>query len=440
MKRAVGDLANFADDRLFNELSKGIPFIVKNAVSLDETARRLDREKEYRASSVIQGFAEEEAAKALILIDLVRCPRGWKRRAKTTKRFYGHVAKRIYAKACSYPNVWSFEELRSLVQEECRFYYLDGPNSVDWILFNSITLEREQNLYVDYLQELADEPGDYFWSVPLDRPHSLWRHNTPDCVTLAQALLKAGAGSPDGLAEIANVWRDFRPKPETNRKELRGLIAYTLDQLKKCGSSNGEQSMASFVISNWTFPMWALTIEEPRGQRKKRKGDLQELREKRRRAIEWIQETDAKRCPPPAISTAKVEALSDAYLAWESVIYARNIEKTDGEIVFRVRTAADLENDCELQSYTRVEEMFRELTEDERAALLALGWYGRQSSVADWPKIYESAKESVSTLDDNYQIGLGIYWLSGLNRWKEKPKPFQAGQWYLPKRPEMSGR
>ena len=53
MKRSVGDLANFSDDRLFKEVSEGIPLIVENAVSLDETAHRLYRDKEFRASEII---------------------------------------------------------------------------------------------------------------------------------------------------------------------------------------------------------------------------------------------------------------------------------------------------------------------------------------------------------------------------------------------------
>ena len=166
MKRAAYDLANFPDERLFRQLAEGIPLIVENAVSLDETAQRLHRQADFRASEIFRGFAEEEAAKVLILIDLVRCPRDWKERTEIPKRFYGHVAKRIYAMTCSYPRIASFKELCELVETERRPYYLDGPNWVDWIFWNDIAAKREQNLYVDYAQELSDEPGGYHWIVP----------------------------------------------------------------------------------------------------------------------------------------------------------------------------------------------------------------------------------------------------------------------------------
>ena len=71
--------------------------------------------------------------------------------------------------------------------------------------------------------------------------------------------------------------------------------------------------------------------------------------------------------------------------------------------------------------------MFRDLTGDERAALLALGWFARER-VADWQGIHERAVKAEPTTDENYQIGCACYWLAGLERWKEKPRPFQAGR------------
>ena len=424
MKRAVGDLANFPDARLFKEVSEGIPLIAQNAVSLNETAYRLYQEKEFRASEIIRGFAEEEAAKVLILIDFVRCPLNPERRAETLKRFYSHVAKRIYAMTCSYPRISSFKELCELVRMECRPYYLDGPNWVDWIFPNSITADREQTLYVDYVQDITDEAGDYYWRVPAVPPPSPWRYETPDCVKLGQALSGAGANSPDGLAEIANIWRDFEPEPETDREKLQGLIAHTLNRLARCGSGAGDESAASLIISSWSFPLWPLAIKEPRAKAE----DLKKLREERSRTVEWIQETEAKRDPPPAIFRSKVEALSDAYANWvldaDAGIAAR-AEGKEGSLL--LRSSADIGKAFELPSYARVKDTFRELTGEERAALLALGWYARER-VADWPRIYERAIGSASTLDDGYQIGQGSYWLAGLDRWEENPGPFKAGQ------------
>ena len=426
MKRSVGDLANFSDDRLFKEVSEGIPLIVENAVSLDETAHRLYRDKEFRASEIIGGFAKEEAAKVLILTDLVRCPRDWEQRGEIARRFYGHVTKRIYSMSCSYPRIASFRELCALVESESRPYYLDGPNWVDWIFPNSISAEREQTLYVDYVQDITDETGHCYWSAPTVPPFGPRRYESPDCVTLSRALSDAGANSPDGLAVIADIWRGFKPEPETDRGELRGLIAHTLERLKMCGLGAGDESASSLIVSCWSFPLWPLAIKEPRGKLE----DLEELREQRAGTVEWIQETEAKRRPPPAISRSKVKALGDAYANWERDVDAGIADRAGGnEGGLRIRSSADIEKDFELPSYARVENMFQELTEEERAALLALGWFAREQ-VADWPRIYERARFQASTLNDAYQISYGRYWLAGLDRWEEKPRLFKAGQRY----------
>ena len=155
MKRAIADVTDFSDDRLFKEVAEGVARITENATSLDESAARLHQGADFRASKIMQGFAEEEAAKVLILIDFIRCPAIPERRTQTLKHYYGHVAKRIYAMACTYPRIATFGELCNLVKQESRPVYLDGPRGVDWIFPNSISWERQQALYVDYV------PGHY---------------------------------------------------------------------------------------------------------------------------------------------------------------------------------------------------------------------------------------------------------------------------------------
>ena len=422
MRRAVNDLAQFPDNRLFKEVAEGIPLIVQNAIGFDEAAQRLHEQQQFRVSEIIRGFAEEEAAKVLILIDLVRCPSTPELKKETAKRYYGHVGKRIYATVCSYPRIGSFKEFCELVETESRPYYLDGPNRVDWIFPNSIVAEREQALYVDYVRDITDERGDYFWRVPVPSASDQRAYETPDCVRLGHALAEAGARSPEGLAIIANVWRGFKPEPETDRSELRGLITHTLARLPQNRESAGDGP--ALIISHWPFPLWSLTIREPRAKA----DELETLREDRARVIEWIEATEAKRDPPPAISRSKVEALHNAYAAWREDVDARNPYRfRDKEGRVRFVPSSELGRDFELPSYARLEEMFRELTDDERAGLLALGWYAKEQFV-DWTRTYERATASVSTLETGYQIRQACYWLDGLKRWERQPQPFHAGQ------------
>ena len=219
---------------------------------------------------------------------------------------------------------------------------------------------------------------------------------------------------------------EITSEAETDRTELQGLIADTLGRLAESGHGIKDESVSTLIISSWSFPLWPLTIEEPRG-----KPDcLKQLREERERTIDWIQRTEAKRDPPPAISRLKVEALSKAYATWVRDTdrdNARNAEsKKEGR---RTQSLKEMQEACELPSYARVKDIFRKLTEEERAALLALAWFARERVAADWPKIYEDARHSALIDSEPYLIGLGRYWLTGLDRWEEKPRPFEIGRY-----------
>lgn len=426
MRRAVRDLAGFPDDRLFKEVSEGIPLIVQSAIGFDEAAQSLHAQQQFRASELIRGLAEEEAAKVLILIDLVRCPSVPERKMEVVKHYYSHVSKRIYATTCSYPWIGSFKEFSELVQTETRPYYLDGPNQVDWIFPNSIVTEREQALYVDFVQDITAEAGDYFWRSPVPPASDQLPYETPDCVQLSHALSVAGAGSACGLSIIADVWRGFKPEPETDRSELWGLITHTLEQLASTGASAEYRLASNFIVSHWSFPLWPLTIKEPRATA----DGLEELRQERALTIEWIDATNAKRHPPPAVSRSKVEALRNAYAVWKREVNAQNPNRfRDEEGRVRFVSSSELARDFELPSYKRLEEMFGGLTAEERAGLLALGWYAKER-FADWSRTYERAIASVPRLDTRYQIGYVSYWLAGLRRWEKPPQPFHAGQRY----------
>ena len=423
MRRAILNLEQLSDGALFETLSEGMPLIVENATGLDETAQRLYRDGELRASEVMRGFAEEEAAKVLILIDYVRRPRKSGRRTQVLNRFYGHVAKRIHAMACEYPEIVSFGELSDLVERECRPWYLDGPNDIDWIFPNSISEKRERDLYVDYVQDVTDAAGACYWVSPVPPDDSQSQYPTSDCVMLVQSLSGAGAVSAGGLAEIADVWRGFAPEPDTDRGELHHLIVETLDRLaRRCGAV--DEAVARFIVWHWPFPLWPLMIREPRPDY----GYLDGLREERELTIDWIMETEAKRDPAPAISRSKVEKLNDAYIAWQSDVDAREERQAESRCnKFRFHSPAEFAQDFRLPSYVALQDMFRDLTGDERAALLALGWFARER-VADWPRIQERAVKAEPTTNENCQIGCARYWLAGLKRWEERPRPFRAGR------------
>lgn len=373
MKGALLELAGWQDSRLFDQIGAGIPLIAKNADSLDESARRLCLAGEIRASKIIQGFAEEEAAKVLILLDAVRCPTV--RRLGTLKCFYSHLAKRIYALSSSFPNILTFRELGDLVAHERQPYYLDGPNSVDWIFTNSITTERERTIYVDCVRDITETSGGYGWSAPEELGIHFNEYRQPESVKLSRAFCDAGANSGGGLAVIADTWNGFLPTQDTSREELRGVIAQMLNALAEGGHCTASKAAQSQIVTNWSFPLWPFDLhQKPLGK------TVDELREQRRQTIKWIEKTEAQRDPPPAIDRVKVEMVSRAYAEWEEECDRDDRRKGRGTYgTSRIRSSSEFSDHLELPSYKRLESMLRDLTEKERAALLALAWFTRNT-------------------------------------------------------------
>ncbi len=423
MKRAAMELATLNDEDLFRVVSEGVPSIVNNAVKFNDAARLLFEARKFRMSSVMEGFASEEAAKVLILIDLVRCPRNWPERSKVANRFYGHVTKRIYAKSCTYPLISTFKEMTEFVGDESQTFYLDGPSGIDWVFVNSLIDEREQNLYVDYVKSFDPENKDYHWRIPFDLDSFVSEYRTPACVQLSYFLSELGAKSPSGLRAIGRIWRKFKPNSETDRTELIELIDCTLKDLRLLTAEKENSNAENFVKFHWSFPLWSLEIKEPQPQSKKPK----ELLKRRDRIIDTIQKTDSMRVPRPKITQRKVEELSNAYATWyrEADSLARTNAPKKG---LDFRSGEEMEIDCQLPSYRKVLRMFEKLTETEQAALLALGWYDKEPMGADWPRIYQRARDEVSTISTNYQVHLGRHWLGGYVRWKEDPQPFTPGR------------
>ena len=382
--------------------------------------------KEFRASDIVKGHAEEEAAKVLILLDSVRCLRKAKERARVLKGFYSHIVKRIYAKANSLPNILSFDEMADFVEDERRPFYLDGPSGVDWIFPNAITADREQKMYVDYVRDITEPRGDYTWYAPRVPPVAFESYRAPRVVALSRALCDAGTSSADGLACVAEIWRDFQPVRDTTRAELRELIQGTLARLDEAGGGSIGAEAESLIVSEWSFPLGRLdlTVGPSPG------ATLEELRRKRERTIKQIEATESRRAPPPGIDRDKVAALSAAYRAWRREVELRLSDRGSrtGRKP-RARTLRDIGEDRNLAGYGGMKEMFTQLSDSERTALLALAWFTRDV-VADWPRVHAEAIASYPTLDEVYQLGLGRDWMAGLVRWEQGPERFVPGRWY----------
>lgn len=201
--RAIKDLTQLPDKEFFRAVSEGLSHILANATRLESSARALKDAGHSQGTEVLRSTAEEEAAKFLILIDAVRCP--WQP-AKVWSRQLGyfnqHLARGIYAEICGL-NLTDFRELERFVEAERETLYLDGPYDVDWIFRNRILANREEAMYVDYVEN--DE--GHRWQFPRDEVMGLLPYFTPPVLRIVQALSGTGLATPEGLAVVAEVWR-----------------------------------------------------------------------------------------------------------------------------------------------------------------------------------------------------------------------------------------
>ena len=255
--RAIKDLMQLADREFFEATAEGLQLIVKNVARLWDAAAALD-ENHKSAAHVLTMIAEEEAVKALILIDAIRCPRSpASRLSRHLSRFNDHLAKGLYAKACGMRPT-TLAELQEYLNIDRTKFYLDGPNDVDWIFRNEVFEQRESSLYVDYVAR----DDDHSWSDPVEHGHLSYSESiTPDAVETTLCLNKVGFFTADALAAIADLWRCKEIGADTGANEIRRLNYSTLEALESRGLLQQQPSQTySWVFEEWQFPMYDLDL------------------------------------------------------------------------------------------------------------------------------------------------------------------------------------
>jgi len=150
--RRAYKLASLGRPALLEAVAEGMGLLVEHVGALERAAERLRSEETPRGVEAITAIADEEAGKFLILLDVARCAYlDAAKKRDQLKRCADHIAKGIYARVADIRPA-DFSELVRYVDLLRRSYYLDGPNDVDWLFRNEIMAEREERLYVDYVE------------------------------------------------------------------------------------------------------------------------------------------------------------------------------------------------------------------------------------------------------------------------------------------------
>ena len=292
MERAIQDLCRLSDRDLFTEVAEGVEHIIASVKEIDAAAHRLKEDGYDHPARLLRNLAKEEAAKVLILLDVVRCPKNRPTdKSRTLSYFHSHLAKGIYAQVCGRGTWWFFKDLREHIDRERRNLHLDGPNGYDWIWPNDITFSRICDIYVGYYRDTTEEGGqaNRFWLSPNNNggPNfDIWLSRTAPVVLVSQALHDIGATTQDGLSLIANTWRSVDLHDDMSCHELFEFNNKTLESMCKNNvlvDSTGD--INSLICNYWTFPLWSLDLRQKDVKKKS-------LREKSRREAlgHWLSE------------------------------------------------------------------------------------------------------------------------------------------------------
>lgn len=238
-------------------LAKGLPVIYKSAQNLSAAAEQL---KGYpRERAILLGHAAEEAAKILILIDLMRCPKN--KFAQTVgnsvRWFYHHGARLMYAQA-AYWRPMDLFQLREYVDRVRKSHSLIG-NVGEHILPNWNLYEREALLYADV--EAAAE-GVLLWSDPVDIGNR--DHFKTGIIELIESMSKLGFFSREGVSIIESIWGAFDYYENQPASSLNDLIQETLKRIIDAGlpSADADDSDIQTLYSLWQMPMYSLQFQE----------------------------------------------------------------------------------------------------------------------------------------------------------------------------------
>lgn len=265
LPRRLSTIVQLPEHQRFSVLAEGLELLADNVVTLEADASTLGAARRDRGAAVLRCFADEEAAKVLILFDLARA--GWQDQAAVRaclSRFYSHLARGLYVQAYD-DSPADLAEVRRYVDHWRQEYYLDGPMDVDWIFGNEVMARREERLYVDYIE---DEHGERRWTGPVDRTQLLdapFNYPAPAAtvVDLVAAMRRIGLLTEQGLAVTRGVWDGVVVEDTMHWLDLRPLNAAVLDTLAPGGwadASDGDVEAVRYVLEHWIFPLARLDL------------------------------------------------------------------------------------------------------------------------------------------------------------------------------------
>ncbi|MFJ1594107.1 hypothetical protein ACIOD0_28245 [Kitasatospora albolonga] len=239
-------------------IAQGLELLAEHVGTLRDDLIHLQEAGRSRGAAVIDGLASEEAAKMLILWDVVRM--GWSDADAVRgqlRNFYNHLARGIYARLIA-GRPADLAEVRRYAESLRRSLYLDGPNDVDWIFRNSVEADREESLYVDYVTS----EGDSVWITPARLSDLGLSPRTSMVIDLALALHRFGCTSKKGLEIITKEWDGVSLDDDTHWVKVEAINKSILNKLYAAGLCSDDLTQADvrLAVGHWIFPLGGVDL------------------------------------------------------------------------------------------------------------------------------------------------------------------------------------
>lgn len=250
-------LCQMPEHKRISFVAEGLPVIFDSAMGLWKAAQQLQDGS--REAMVLEGFAEEEAAKILILMDSVRCPPQLvaSKLSKLIGWYYDHLARLIYARAVTW-RPQDLAQLRVYVDQRRRGHYVDGYAG-EYIIPNWDVYERESRLYADVE---AYQDGSIGWTKPHDTSLGTisFLDHSPPVLRVAEAMQQLGLFSPKGLQAISQIWGALEFRDKENCDDAERLTEQLLKRLhnEELMQDTAQEVHVQNLYNTWQLPMYNL--------------------------------------------------------------------------------------------------------------------------------------------------------------------------------------
>jgi hypothetical protein len=255
--RQAGVLCGLPHGKRLDLIADGLPIVRESALSYWEAAEKLGGSS--REAHVLEGFAEEEASKALILMDIVRCPQRRADRIRAmVKTFYDHLGRLIYVDAQGWRPV-NFNQLREYVDEARKGHYLDGYAG-ELIVPNWNRYSRESMIYSDIE---VHEDGRPRWNEPAHYSGPV-ASSRPPVLDLVDAMHFLGLFDRRGLRAVSEIWGNFEFADEQHFDDSRRLTRLLFEALEQqhLVLEGATEDHVRRLVNHWQMPMYNLNFRE----------------------------------------------------------------------------------------------------------------------------------------------------------------------------------